>query len=303
MFPHGSARGKARLRAGPGRVPVGLRPSRCGVGGGIALRSGAVVRRGGFPGRPFFRPKRDRDHGALTRSEEGAGKRGCTGPPRGRGSLLLVARISTQNAVDRVAGEDASSRDRLTGRILADSGAGLLRDGAKARSSACTRSFRAPRDRLRHPDLRRAWDHARRLVRGERLTFIPARTDIRAGRPEDRGRDRRDLSGAVQPHGVRLGAAAVSGGRLIVAIHRMMAELFDEGDGRGLRAGRTDICRAACPGPVPRDGCARGDPFRLFTATPTACSSSPATAAHQGGLIGPVRFRGEARRRSGGEAV
>lgn len=245
-----------------------------GSGGGIdPSQPGAVVPPGRFSGPgPFFRPESViGTMGLLTRSEEGCRETGMHRAAAGDGErLLLVAEdIDRQNAVDRVAGEALLKGIDLTGRILATSG--RISSGMAAKAAILGVSTIVSRSAPTDSAIRICDELGITLVgcvRGERFNIYSGPERISAAGPAGKiaGVTGAILSGGPSSRmGCDKALLPYRGGRFIEAIHRKMAELFDEVIVVGSEPGQYDFmpCRLV-PDLFPGMGALAGIHSALF---------------------------------------
>jgi len=225
-----------RLRGEVPRRPV-PGPAHDFDGGDSPFFTDAPVQPVLLPGSgPFFRPESVLGiMGQLIRSEEGIRENACihrAGAGDGERLFLVAEDIGRQNAVDRIAGEALLKGIDLSGRILATSGRVSSGTASKAAflgvSTIVSRS--APTD------------SAIRICRELGITLVGC---VRGGRFNVYSHSGRitttgtagkiaGVTGAILSGGPsrRMGCDKAllpyRGGRFIEAIHRKMAELFDE---------------------------------------------------------------------------
>lgn len=251
--------------------PVPLREA----GGGIDLpRPDGFSPQVRLPGSgPFFRPEGVIGAMALL-SRSGEGCRETGGIHRaaagdGERLLLFAEDIGRHNAVDRVAGEALLKGIDLSGRILATSG--RVSSGMAAKAAILGVSTVVSRSAPTDPAIRICGDLGITLVgcvRGERFNVYshPERISTTGAAGKIPGVTGVILSGG--PSG-RMGCDKAllpyRGGRFIEAIHRKMAELFDEVIVVGSEPGQYDFmpCRLV-PDLFPGMGALAGIHSALF---------------------------------------
>lgn len=250
--------------------PVPLR----GLGGEIDLpRPEAFPPDVRLPGAgPFFRPESViGTMGLLARSEEGCRETGMHRAAAGDGErlLLFAEDIGRHNAVDRIAGEALLKGIDLSGRILATSG--RVSSGMAAKAAILGVSTVVSRSTPTDPAIRICGDLGITLVgcvRGERFNVYSHPGRISAAGPAGRiaGVTGAILSGGPSSRmGCDKALLPYRGGRFIEAIHRKMAELFEEVIVVGSESGQYDFmpCRLV-PDLFPGMGALAGIHSALF---------------------------------------
>lgn len=222
---------------------------------------------------PFFRPEAViRTMGLLTRSEEGrreAGGMHRAAAGDGERLLLFAEDIGRHNAVDRVAGEALLKGIDLSGRILATSG--RVSSGMAAKAAFLGVSTVVSRSSPTDPAIRICGELGITLVgcvRGERFNVYSHPDRISTTGPVGRIEG---VTGAILSGGpsTKMGCDKAllpyRGGRFIEAIHRKMAELFDEVIVVGSEPGQYDFmpCRLV-PDLFPGMGALAGIHSALF---------------------------------------
>lgn len=250
--------------------PVPLR----GLGGEIDLPQADGFPPGVRPSGagPFFRPESViGTMGLLARSEEGGRETGMHRAAAGDGErlLLFAEDIGRHNAVDRIAGEALLKGVDLSGRILASSG--RVSSGMAAKAAILGVSTVVSRSAPTDPAIRICGELGITLVgcvRGERFTVYSNPERISASGPEGKIAG---VTGAILSGGpsIRMGCDKAllpyRGGRFIEAIHRKMAELFEEVIIVGSEPGQYDFmpCRLV-PDLFPGMGALAGIHSALF---------------------------------------
>jgi len=229
-------------------------PLRC-LGGEVdPLQPDALGRRIQLPGSgPFFRPEAvigTMDQ--LTRSEEGRREAGWVhraAAGDGERLLLFAEDIGRHNAVDRVAGEALLKGIDLSGRILVTSG--RVSSGMAAKAAFLGVSTVVSRSAPTDPAIRICGELGITLVgcvRGERFNVYSHAGRITTTGPVGKIKG---ITGAILSGGPssRMGCDKAllpyRGGRFIEAIHRKMAEMFEEVIVVGSEPGQYDFmpCR------------------------------------------------------------
>jgi FdhD protein len=227
-----SVRVRGEVPGPPSPVPLQ------GIFGGIdPAPPDAPGRRLHLPGSgPFFRPEAvSATLGLLARTEEGC--RDACGMHRaaagdGERLLLLAEDIGRHNAVDRIAGEALLKGIDLSGRVLATSG--RVSSGMAAKAAFLGVSMVVSRTAPTDSAIRICGDLGITLVgcvRGERFNVYshPDRISTSAPAGKIAGVTGAILSGGPSTRmGCDKALLPYRGGRFLEAIHRKLAELFDE---------------------------------------------------------------------------
>ncbi len=221
---------------------------------------------------PFFRPESViGTMGLLARSEEGCRETGMHRAAAGDGErlLLFAEDIGRHNAVDRIAGEALLKGIDLSGRILATSG--RVSSGMAAKAAILGVSTVISRAVPTDPAIRICGELGITLVgcvRGERFNVYSNPERISAAWPSGKiaGVTGAILSGGPSSRmGCDKALLPYRGGRFIEAIHRKMAELFEEVIVVGSEPGQYDFmpCRLV-PDLFPGMGALAGIHSALF---------------------------------------